>query len=280
VFVNGSQVGADITDTTYTSGQPGFGGFFGTLDNWSASDVGEPAPVWEDISGATAQNYTTPTLTIDDDGSQYRFTDSNASGSVTSDVAALTVTAGGLVVTQSSRFDNAQTFYAGTVTATVTVNQSARFDNVPTFYAGTIAPTVGVTQSSRFDNGNTFYAGALTTTITVNQSTRFDNTSTFYGGVVTLSGGPQTIPQDSRFNNVNTFYGGAITTTLTVNQSARFDNAQTFYGGAVSQTSALQIVDQTARFNNNNIFYFGEVSGGAVVAVNDVMVPPLRRRRR
>lgn len=48
-----------------------------------------------DISGATSDSYTTPTLTLADNGNNYRCVVSNTSGSVTSNDATLTVTTGG-----------------------------------------------------------------------------------------------------------------------------------------------------------------------------------------
>ena len=101
-------------------------------------------------------------------------------------------------VTQTARFDNAQTFYGGTVSlsgGTQTITQTARFDNANQFYPGTVSQVSGaqtVTQTSRFDNANAFYAGVVSQTggvQTITQSSRFDNTPVFYGGVV--NGGDQ-----------------------------------------------------------------------------------------
>ncbi len=47
----------------------------------------------EDIPGATAPSYTTPPVTMDDNGARFRCVVSNATGSVTSDEATLTATA-------------------------------------------------------------------------------------------------------------------------------------------------------------------------------------------
>lgn len=46
---------------------------------------------WSNLSGATSQNYTTPTLVSGDNGKQFRFTDTNSSGAVTSNAASLIV---------------------------------------------------------------------------------------------------------------------------------------------------------------------------------------------
>jgi hypothetical protein len=143
-------------------------------------------------------------------------------------------------ITQSSRFDNAQTFFGGAVTTTITVNQSTRFDNTNTFYGGVVTLSGGpqtIPQDSRFNNVNTFYGGAITTAITVNQSARFNNTNTFYGGTVSSVGGSQSVTQSARFDNVNTFFGGVITQSggvQSITQATRFDNQNVFFGGSLS----------------------------------------------
>lgn len=50
-------------------------------------------------------------------------------------------TTGNQTITQTARFDNAQTFYSGTVTqagGTQTLTQTARFNNAQAFYGGTV----------------------------------------------------------------------------------------------------------------------------------------------
>lgn len=50
---------------------------------------------WSDIPGATATSYTTPAMTVADDGRRYRLTATNGAGSTDSAAALLTVTGGG-----------------------------------------------------------------------------------------------------------------------------------------------------------------------------------------
>jgi hypothetical protein len=117
-------------------------------------------------------------------------------------------------ITQSARFDNAQTFYGGTVTqpgGAQTVTQTARFDNAQTFYGGAVTTLRTVSQSSRFNNTQAFYGGVVTTLRGVVQDSRFNNNQTFYGGVVTQPSGPQSVTQATRFNNAQIFYGGTVT---------------------------------------------------------------------
>lgn len=180
---------------------------------------------------------------------------------------------GSQTATQTSRFDNSQTFYAGTLKQRI--NQGTRFDNAQTFYAGTASNAAGsqtATQTSRFDNAQTFYAGSVR--LRANQSTRFDNAQTFYAGKVNTRPSQNTrfnnsqtfyagqanlrLTQGTRFNNSQTFYAGAL--RLRINQGTRFDNAQTFYGGSASNASGPQTATQTARFNNAQTFYAGTIS--------------------
>lgn len=176
-----------------------------------------------------------------------------------------TATAGN-AITQNTRLDNTNAFYAGTVTqsgAPQTVTQGTRFDNAQTYYAGTVTSIVGVTQGTRFDNAQTFYAGSISTTgplQTVTQGARFDNTQDFYAGNVSVSGALQPITQAARFDNAQTFYTGSVTTVYSISQATRFDNAQAFYAGTITQGFASQAITQATRFDNSQTFYAGVVT--------------------
>lgn len=114
-------------------------------------------------------------------------------------------------LTQNTRFDNSQTFYAHTLTpGAVALTQSSRFDNSQTFYAHTLTQTGAdqtLTQSARFDNSQTFYTHTLTVgQVALEQSARFDNAQTFYHHTLNQDGGAQTLTQSARFDNAQTFY--------------------------------------------------------------------------
>jgi hypothetical protein len=83
----------------------------------------------------------------------------------------------------------ADTFGGGVSGQSIT--QSSLFNNSNTFYSGTVALAGGggqsITQSSRFNNSTTFYGGTVALAIT--QSSRFNNSQAFYGGTVSLAGG-------------------------------------------------------------------------------------------
>jgi len=119
----------------------------------------------------------------------------------------------GTTVTQTARFDNAQTFYASAVTTANQAVQTSRFDNAQTFYAGVVFATQFVTQTARFDNAQTFYGGAATATNAIAQVSRFDNAQIFYAGVVTSV---QNVTQASRFDNAQAFYSGDVTAVATI----------------------------------------------------------------
>jgi hypothetical protein len=92
-----------------------------------------------------------------------------------------------------------------------TVAQSTRFNNTQTFFNGSVTTTSDVAQAVRFDNAQTFFGGVVTGLNTVDQGARFDNAQTFYGGAVIQPGGLQTVTQNTRFDNAQIFYGGTVT---------------------------------------------------------------------
>lgn len=76
--------------------------YVGQTATFSANVAGNPAPTlqwqransggsWYNISGATSASYTTPALTVIDNGAQFRLVATNAGGSATSNAALLTV---------------------------------------------------------------------------------------------------------------------------------------------------------------------------------------------
>jgi hypothetical protein len=154
---NGVVVGS-VTDGTYTTGQPGGYGFFNTGDEWQASEVG--GATWTAIPGATSQNYTTPTLTLGDDGTQYRFTDTNAAGSVTSNPAALTVTAASTSLTPPLLDSTAVLFAPAVTTGSVPVTPPL-LDSAAVLFAPAVSNLAG-TEEFAFEDA-VFDAGAFDT---------------------------------------------------------------------------------------------------------------------
>jgi hypothetical protein len=166
-------------------------------------------------------------------------------------------------VSQSVRFDNAQSFFGPRLKATVT---TARLDNAQAFYAPSVARTVfpsrhdnaqqffapavgrGALLPQRHDNAQIFYPPKIK--VLVKASARFDNAQAFYAPYVSRSLKP------TRHDNSQQFYPPKIKARISV--TARFDNAQYFFG---PKTSARYKV--AARFDNVQDFY------GTTVAVKE-----------
>lgn len=141
--------------------------------------------------------------------------------------------------------------------STQTLTQSSRFDNAATFYTHVLtqpAPSQTLTQSARYDNSNTFYSHALTASIALSQSSRFDNAPTFYAH--TLTPGAVGLIQSARYDNASGFYSHTLTPgAVALAQSARFDNDATFYSHTLNQAGGTQNLTQSATFENENTFF-------------------------
>jgi hypothetical protein len=150
-----------------------------------------------------------------------------------------------------ARLDNAQTFFAPTVTPGAVTLTPARVNNAQTFFAPTVTPGVVTLTPVRLNNANTFFApvvvlgGGLQTLLPA----RFDNAQTFFAptvtpGVVTLT--------PVRLNNAQTFFAPTVTPGVVTLTPARLDNAQTFFAPAVTPG----VVTLTpARVDNVNAFF-------------------------
>lgn len=157
-------------------------------------------------------------------------------------------------LTQSSRFDNSNSFYAAVVSHGLT--QSSRFDNSNSFYAATVTPgAVTLTQSSRFDNSNSFNAHTVNHGLT--QSARFDNSNSFYAATVNHG-----LMQGSTFANSGSFYSGTVSHGLT--QASRFDSSNDFYAAVVSLGGTQTLLPSL--LSNSNSFYAPVVSHGLIQA--------------
>ena len=190
-------------------------------------------------------------------------------------------------LTQASRFDNDNTFYAATVTAgAVTLSQGTRYDNDNTFYEATVSQAGGAQSltAALYTNDNTFYAatvgrGAVTLTPAL-----YDNNNTFYAATVgrgavsltaarydnaqvyyapTLSLGAVTL-QPALYTNTQTFYAAVVSTAGANIVPDRYDNNQTFYNATVTTLNGLTV----ARYDNTQEFYSPSV---AIVAAQDLL---------
>lgn len=165
-----------------------------------------------------------------------------------------------LTLTQSSRFDNTNTFYSPTVTPGSVTLSPGLLTNTSTFYAATITQPgadQSLTQSARFDNAQTFHAPTVTSSYPLSQTARLDNTQTIYQA--TVSPGAANL-SPGLLTNTNTFYAPTVTAG-NVLIAPLLSNANAFYAPSVS---ASNILTQTARLNNTNTFYSPTVTPGSV----------------
>lgn len=155
-----------------------------------------------------------------------------------------------------SRYDDADSFGAAVVTrGAVTLTQSARFDDPESFQVAIVQG--GLTQTARFDDADTFNAHVLTTPVSLTQTARFDDADSF--GVAIVTGG---LVQSARFDDGDSFGAATVQAVTPLVQSARFDDADAF-GAAVVSTGAVTLT-QTARFDDADVFGVAVVTRGAV----------------
>jgi hypothetical protein len=160
-------------------------------------------------------------------------------------------------LTQNARFNNTNTFYSATVSATRNLSP-ALYTNTNTFYSATVVPGARNLTPARYTNTNTFYSATITQTGGTQTlvPARYDNANTFYSATV-LRGAITLTP--ARYDNANTFYGAAVTATKTLTP-ALYTNTNVFYSPAVTQGATLL----PARYDNPNVFYSATVTPGAV----------------
>ena len=121
------------------------------------------------ISGATAASYTTPATTSSDNGAQFVVVVSNSAGSVTSNAATLTVSAGAVAPTITMQPAN----------QTVTVGQTATF---------TVVATGTAPLSYQWQKNSTPISGATSASYTTPATTSADNGAQFVVVVSNVAG--------------------------------------------------------------------------------------------
>lgn len=203
-------------------------------------------------------------------------------------------------LTQASRFDNSNNFYAATVSAGAVTLTPALYSNTQTFYSaqvysqfltaqqdfGLVTATPDVyfewgliteTPATYTNDLGDLQAGGATQNLT---AALYTNTNTFYAPTVASTYaltparydntnnfyGPTVTTSNTltaaRYDNTQTFYAPTVTTSYTIS-AARYDNAQTFYGPTVSATYSLT----AARFDNTSTFY------GQTAAASNTLTP-------
>lgn len=156
------------------------------------------------------------------------------------------------------------------------LTQDTRFDNSNTFYAPTVSPGAVALTPGLFSNTNTFYSPTVTQADqALTQDTRFDNAQTFYAATVT-PGAVALTP--ALFTNAEAFYAPTVTSIYELIQASRLDASQIFYAPTVTPGSAP--LTQDTRFDNAAAFYAATITGGAVVEVTAPTPAGSKKRRR
>lgn len=193
-----------------------------------------------------------------------------------------------LILKQSSKFDNSNTFYNQSLTSSYLLIQSSTFNDSDVVYSSSVIPSaitltvplynnsnsfyshklnLNLVQDSKFNNNNAFYSTNLLSTYTLTPNI-FVNTNNFYTPKLNLF-----LVQNSIFNNSNVFYQPSITQSGFLTQIDSFVNSNSFYTqslipGSVSINPTILnnsqafynqhlnlILTQSSRYDNNNQFY-------------------------
>lgn len=181
-------------------------------------------------------------------------------------------------LTQASRFDNDQTFYAATLTQSAAPQSllPGLYSNDQAFYGPTVTNLGGVdiqvswvtfdTQAagtttlrpSLLESVNAFYQPIVVPGAVQVQPSLYTNTQTFYPQ--TLTRGAVTLTP-ARLNNVQAFYSPTVATGAAVLLPSRLDNAQIFYAPLVLAGGQSL---QPSRLDNTQAFYAHSLTAGAV----------------
>ena len=184
---------------------------------------------WNNIAGATSTSYTTPAMTANDDGSQYRAVFTNTVGSVATNAATLTLNVVPAVTTNPA----STSVYAGT-TATFTAGAT-----------GTPTPTVQWQASN--DSGSNWIniSGASSNSYTTPVTSTGDS-GTLYRAVFTNAAG--SVPTDAATLTVTNVLAPVVTTnpanaSVTAGATATFTAAAS---GTPTPTVQWQKLDAAA----------------------------------
>lgn len=164
-------------------------------------------------------------------------------------------------LTQSSRFDNSQTWYGPTITTGAVSLSASLVTNDQTWYGPTITQAGAnqdLSQNTRFDNSQNWYGPTLTPGAVNLTATRLENSQTWYGptltpGAVTLSA--------TRLENSQNWYGPTITTGAVGLTATLVENSQTWYGPTITLGPATL---SPSRYDNSQTWYTHTLTVGAV----------------
>ena len=185
------------------------------------------------IAGATSSSYTTPATTTSDSGSQFSITISNSAGSVTSNVATLTVNA----------VPVAPAITTQPVSRTVTAGQTASFS---------VAATGTAPLSYQWMKGGTPIAGATSSSYTTPATTTADSGSQF---TITVSNSAGSVTSNAATLTVNAVPGRLTASASTLS----FGSVN--IGASTSRRSITFTNSSTANITISNIIFSGSGAG-------------------
>lgn len=250
--------------------------------------------VWSQWIGALVPDLTqslTPSLFDDSTDTFYApqvnhgLTQGTRFDSATFEAYAATVSSSGGAqdLTQGSRYDNTEGFYAPTVSAGAVTLTPSLYSNVEAFYAVTLDADLrltvlslsGVPSAARpftdkpaasgdatllpslVTNDQSWYAPTVTASYTLTPA-RYDGGQVFYAP--TVAPGPVTLGP-ARYDNAQAFFAPTVAPGAVTLQPARHDNAGAFYGHVVT-TGPVTLAP--ARYDNTSSYYSPTVTRGAV----------------
>jgi len=166
-------------------------------------------------------------------------------------------------LTQTSRYNNTNTFYSPTVTQTTAAQNlaPARYNNTNTFYPLDIEEgPYDLHQTARFNNTNAYYSATVTQSSGAQNilPNRYTNVSTFYSATVSQTAPDQTLAP-SLYTNGNAFYTPTISVEAANLKPDTLVNANAFYTAVLDQGP---VTISPARLDNQNTFYMASASRG------------------
>jgi Immunoglobulin I-set domain/Immunoglobulin domain len=218
------------------------------------------------VSGATSTSYTTPAAASTDSGSIYTVTVTNASGSVTSTPATLTVAAGGTTVNP-----DAPLIVTQPANQTVAVGQTATFS---------VTATGAATLTYQWFKGGVAIAGATSSTYTTPATVSGDSGSLFTVTVTnaqgTVTSTPATLTVTATTATLPAITSQPVSQTVTAGQTATFSVTATgtgplsyqWYDGGVAvtgATSSTYTTPPTIAGNSGSVYTVTVTNSGGTV---------------
>ena len=250
------------------------------------------------IAGATASSYTTPATTSGDNGATFDVVVSNLAGTVTSNVATLTVNSSPVAPTITTQPTNQSVAVGQTATFTVAATGTApinyQWQKNKLNIAGATAASYTTPVATSADNGATFdvvvsnAAGSVTSntvTLTVNSSatpptitTQPANQTVTAGQTATFSVvASGTLPLSYQWLQANTAINGATSSSYTTppttmaNSGAQFSVKVSNSAGSITSSAATLTVNASSGGSTDVVTHHYDVSRSGVNPAETVL---------